>query len=389
MTHWVRICFALLALAFAPRLEARPLQAPTQQWSVAPVADAPIALLVEVPSGQVLYAREPDRRFIPASVTKVMTAYTVFEQIKAGKLSTSTEFLVPDAVAQEWSGKGSTMFLVAGDKLPLETLLRGITTISANDASIVVAEGAGGSVLQWTALMNRQARALGMADSHFGTPNGWPDGGATFTTAADLVKLATALTTRHPALYRSYFGQFDFGYRGVGMRNHDPLIGVVKGADGIKTGFTNQAGHNFLGSAERNGRRLVMVVAGIDSEESRARISRELVEWGFDMFERKEIYAAGEQIGFAQVQDGTSAAVALSSTSPVNVALPRAKAGVRLAITYDGPLRAPVRKGEQVAMLEVTIDGMPPYTVPLIASDTVEKASIFSRIANGIRGWLA
>ncbi|MCP5396756.1 MAG: D-alanyl-D-alanine carboxypeptidase [Sphingomonadaceae bacterium] len=385
MTHWVRFCFVLLALACAPRSDARTVQ----PWSVAPVADAPIALLVEVPSGQILYAREPNRRFIPASVTKVMTAYTVFEKIKAGDLATSTEFVVPDAVAEEWSGKGSTMFLVAGDKLPLETLLRGITTISANDASIVVAEGAGGSVLQWTSLMNRHALSLGMADSHFGTPNGWPDGGATFTTAADLVKLATALTTRHPELYRSYFGKFDFGYRGVGMRNHDPLIGVVAGADGIKTGFTQQAGHNFLGSAERNGRRLVMVVAGIDSEESRARISRALVEWGFDMFERREIYTAGERIGFAEVQDGASTSVALASDSPVNVALPRGNPGVRLVITYDGPLRAPVQKGEQVAMLEVTVDGMPPYSVPLVALDTVEKASIFNRIANGIKGWLA
>lgn len=165
----------------------------------APVpGEVPIAMLVDMASGQTLYARNPDRRFVPASITKVMTAYTAFELMKQGKLAPGTRFTFSEAAADEWYRTGSTMFLDRGSETAVTDLLMGITTVSANDGSIVLAEGAAGSVDNWLDLMNAHADALGMHQSHFGTPNGWPDEGRTFTTARDLVTLAKALITEHP-----------------------------------------------------------------------------------------------------------------------------------------------------------------------------------------------
>ncbi len=255
--------------------------------------DAPIAMLVDLTSGQVLHAREANRRFLPASVTKVMTAYLAFEMIADGRLKPDTQYVVSERLAQEWSGKGSTLFLKSGDRVSVDTLLHGITTVSANDGAMQLAQGAAGSPAKWVGWMNQAASELGMNDSHFGTPNGWPDDGATFTTAQDLELLARAMITRHPDLYARYFGHRSYGYQGIGQDNHDPITGVIAGADGIKTGFTREAGYNFLGSAKRDHRRLVMVVAGIDSEAERTRIARAYIEWGFAAFEPRQLFAKG------------------------------------------------------------------------------------------------
>ena len=239
----------------------------------------PVSLLVDLGSGQVLHERSPDLRFVPASMTKVMTAYVAFELIAQGDLLPEQHFFVSPETAAKWNGKGTSMYLRGGESVSVDMLLHGIATASANDASIVLAEGFAGDVRTWTGLMNAQARRLGMEDSHFNTPNGWPDGGKTYVSAADLVKLARALITRHPALYRRYFGQKRMEWHHVTLQSHDPTVGVVAGADGIKTGYTREAGYNFLGSAERRGRRLVMVIGGfltfgLDRREQRIVVRR-------------------------------------------------------------------------------------------------------------------
>lgn len=345
----------------------------------------PIALLVEFGSGQTLLAREADRRFIPASITKVMTAYVAFELIEGGDLALDTRFTMSEAAAEEWHRTGSTMFLDEGDTASVADLLRGIAGVSANDGAIVLAEGAAGSVANWLVMMNAQARALGMRDSHFGTPNGWPDGGRTFTTARDLEKLARAMIRRHPRKFARFFGQPGFAYNGIAQANRDPISGVIEGADGIKTGFTRQAGNGFLGTAMRDGRRLLMVVAAVDRASERNRAARDLMEWGFDNFEQRRIYARGEAIGSARVQDGDSPRVGLVAAEPVDAAMPGGQAGpVKLAIRYEGPLRAPIAAGERVAQLEVTIGDLAPYRVPLAAQNDVPKASPWQRLINGL-----
>jgi len=366
---------------------AQPVAAPTP---AAPSAsESPVALLVDLKSGQPLHSREADRRFLPASVTKVMTAYVAFELIEAGRLSEAQSFTVRPETAKEWYNTGSTMFLKAGEQVKVSDLLRGITSVSANDGCIVLAEGAAGSVEQWLELMNHTARELGMTNSHFGTPNGYPDEGRTYVSAEDLVKLADALITRHPALYARYFGQPGFSYNGFDQRNHDPITGVVEGADGIKTGHTREAGYTFLGSAERDGRRLVVVVAGIEGGELRARIARDYVEWGFANFETRQIFAQDATIGTARVQDGDARNVELRAPDGIFVSVSKgANPRIAMRLVYRGPVKAPFRAGDPIADLEVRVEGLEAYRVPLAAAEDVDKANPFERILNGVLGWL-
>lgn len=352
-----------------------------------PPPEVPIALLVDLSSGQTLYSREPDRRFMPASITKVMTAYTAFEMIDAGRVKPEQIMMVSDRIFDDWHGVGSTMFLAHRQRVSVDSLLHGVTTVSANDGAAVLGEGLAGSLDKWTAQMNATARALGMANSHFGTPNGWMDEGRTFVTARDLATLADAMVTRHPALYKRYFGQRLLAFNGFQQRNHDPVTGVVEGADGIKTGFTNQAGYGFLGSAERGGRRLVMVIGGAPSARIQHEASRAFLEWGFAQFDSRPLYPANGLVGEAQVQGGSARSVGLVAMRPVGYTLPRGQTGkVSLAIRYDGPLRAPIAKGERVAELEIRVQGAAPTHVPLAAAATVGEANAFERVLNGVAG---
>jgi D-alanyl-D-alanine carboxypeptidase (penicillin-binding protein 5/6) len=349
--------------------------------------EAPIALLVDISSGQVLHARNPDRRFMPASVTKVMTLYLAFELIEQGKLDTAQVFTMSPAVAREWRRKGSTMFLDQGERVRVDDLLLGIANVSANDGAAVLAEGYAGSVKGWTSLMNETARQLGMGNSHFGTPNGFPDEGRTFTTANDLVRLARAMITRHPDKFGYYIGRLGFDYKGIAQVNHDPLIGRLPGADGIKTGFTNESGFSYLGTARRNGQRLVMVLGGVENGRLRARIARAYMEWGFSAFERRRLFEPGAVIGEARVQDGNARRVALIGKGAVAINLPRAsKAKLAATIRYQGPLRAPIAAGQEVAMLEVTGPGVAPARIPLYAAAAVDVAGPLDRIINAIAG---
>ena len=350
--------------------------------------DVPVLLLVDGGSGQRLYARQEALSFVPASVTKVMTAYTAFELMRAGRLKADQRITVSDRAFAAWHMQGTSMWLRAGDKVPVDALLRGITTVSANDGAAVLAEGAGGSVAGWTALMNDQARRLGLQGSRFATPNGWPDNGATYVSAPDLVTLGRAMVSRHPDYYRRYFGQRSFTWSGVTQINKDPLTGVVAGADGIKTGHTREAGYNLLGSAERNGRRLFVVVAGARSEAERARAGRVLLEWGFADWVNRPLFASGAVIGKARVQDGTARHVKIVAQSAVSIAIPKDRENqpYSLVIRYDGPLIAPIAKGQRIARLEVRGDGIRQLDVPLHAAEAIGRAGPLDRLWNGLMG---
>ena len=384
--------FALaLALPFAAA-PARPLE-PVEQapagWRSPPasLAPVPVALLVDLGSGQTLYAKDPDRRFVPASITKVMTLYVAFELISRKQLDPNAVFRMSEEAQKKWRNVGSTMFLDSQHPATVNDLLMGIANVSANDGCVVLAEGAAGSVANWVALMNAEARRLGMTNSHFGTPNGWMDDGETYVSARDLAKLATAILTRHPELYRRYIGHQTSTWNGITQRNHDPILGKVEGADGIKTGFTNQAGYGFLGSAIRGGRRLIMVVAGVDRHQDRARAAADLMDWGFAAFAARPLFGAGSTVGSARVQDGEASSVPL--IAPVDYAASGPSGThdpIRLAIVYDGPLKAPIRKGSVVADLQITVGSAPPNRVPLIAGADVARAGPFTRLLNGLRG---
>ena len=349
--------------------------------------EAPVAILVDITSGQVLHARNPDRRFMPASVTKVMTLYLAFELIEQGRLDPAQVFTMSPVVAREWRRKGSTMFLDAGERVRVDDLLLGIANVSANDGAAVLGEGQAGSVAAWTLAMNYTARGIGMSGSHFGTPNGFPDEGRTFTTANDLVRLARAMITRHPDKFGYYIGRAGFDYKGIAQVNHDPLIGHVAGADGIKTGFTNESGFSYLGTARRNGQRLVLVLAGVENGHLRARLARAYMEWGFTAFEHRRLFAPGQAVGEARVQNGDARSLALVGKGAVAVNLPLGSAGKLAAtIRYEGPLRAPIASGQEIAVLEVTAPGTAPARIPLYAAEAVGVAGPFDRIINAVAG---
>jgi D-alanyl-D-alanine carboxypeptidase (penicillin-binding protein 5/6) len=355
--------------------------------AVPTAVEAPVALLVDLGSGQILHARHPDARFMPASVTKVMTLYLAFELIGQRRLDPDQVYTMSPAVAREWRRKGSTMFLDAGEQVRVDDLLLGIANVSANDGAAVLAEGQAGSLAAWTAQMNATALALGMTGSHFESPNGWPDEGRTFTTASDLVTLARAMITRHPDKFGYYIGRAGLDYKGIAQVNHDPMIGRVPGADGIKTGFTNEAGFSYLGTARRNGQRLVMVLAGVENGRLRARIAKGYIEWGFSAFDRKPLFANGAIVGEARVQDGVARNVALKAAGPVAINLPRgSSAKLTATIRYDGPVRAPILAGQEIATLEVTAEGVAPARIPLYAAEAVGTAGPLDRIVNAIAG---
>jgi D-alanyl-D-alanine carboxypeptidase (penicillin-binding protein 5/6) len=381
---------AALAVATLPAV---PLAAPANPIVLRPATappvpdEIPVALLIDLSSGQTLFAREADRRFVPASVTKVMTAYTAFRLIEQGKIAPQTPVTISPEVAELWSGEGSSMFLKAGDRVTIGQLLLGVTTVSANDGAVALAMAATGSQESWLALMNEHAAGLGMRDTHFGTPNGWPDEGRTYTSARDLAILAEALTTRYPELYRRYFGHRGMRYGNITQANHDPVTGVVEGADGMKTGFTRQSGYNFLGSAERNGRRLVMVIAAAPTASIRNSTARDLLRWGFDAFESQTILPANLPVGEVRVQNGAAGTVTLQTERAVLASVPQHRTGdVRLSIRYRGPVEAPIADGQQVAFLHVEVPGQLPHDVPLVAGEPVARANPLQRLRNGLLG---
>ncbi|MFA7597301.1 MAG: D-alanyl-D-alanine carboxypeptidase, partial [Novosphingobium sp.] len=219
--------------------------------------------------------------------------------------------------------------------------------------------------------------------------NGWMDDGYTYVSARDLVRLADALLERHPELFHRYVGHKSMLFNGIAQNNHDPMVGVVDGADGIKTGYTRQAGYGYLGTASRNGRRLLMVVAGADSPANRARASRDLMEWGFSAFDSRRLLAKGDSIGQAKVQGGADRSVGLIASRPVFATAPHGSLGeVKLAIHYRGPIHAPIAKGQEIASLEVHIPGQRPYFVPLAAAHEVPGANAWQRLLNGLLGFL-
>jgi D-alanyl-D-alanine carboxypeptidase (penicillin-binding protein 5/6) len=406
-TFLIAACLAALApVAFAlaapptpavgptgtnPAREARaePRRAPLPSAATAPVSpQIPVALLVDLSSHQILFAREAGRRFMPASVTKVMTAYTAFKLIAEGKLKEAAPVPITQELEEEWSGEGSSMFLKEGQRPTVGQLIMGSTTVSGNDATVALAIAATGSVANWTALMNVNAAELGMRESYFFSPNGYPDEGRTFTTAHDLALLAAATVTRYPALYERYFGNHGLSWSGITQANHDPITGRVEGADGLKTGYTNEAGYTFVGSAERGGRRLIMVLAGAPSGAVRNQAARELIEWGFDRFGSRPLFAAGTLVGEAQVQDGMAATVMLRApASGIAAAFPQgAPARPALSIRYRGPLEAPIEEGEAVAHLRVENPGFEPVDIPLEAAEPVERANAWYRLVNGLYG---
>jgi D-alanyl-D-alanine carboxypeptidase (penicillin-binding protein 5/6) len=286
------------------------------------------------------------------------------------------------------------MFLSVNEQVSVENLLHGIVTLSGNDASVVLAECIAGTEQAFAEQMNALAARLGLTNSHFGNSNGWPDEGRTYVTARDLATLARATIERHPKLYKQFYGQPSFTWgktlgsgQDITQGNRNPILGKVPGADGLKTGHTDEAGYGFTGSAEQNGRRLVMVIAGLSSWDARVQESTRLMSWGFNAWTAKPLYQAGAKVGTARVQLGDDGEVDLVAPRNLAVTLPAGLASgqTRLKIRYQGPIKAPIAKGQHVADLVVTTADTPPQVVPLAAGEDIGRAGFFGRIWLGFK----
>jgi D-alanyl-D-alanine carboxypeptidase (penicillin-binding protein 5/6) len=356
---------------------------------------APVAFMEDMSSGAILYAKDADRRMPPASMAKMMTVYTAFEMIRNGDLKLDTEFTVRPETWQRWHGPaaGSTMFLSVNEKVSVANLLYGIVTLSGNDACVVLAEGISGTEQAFVERMNENARKLGLTNSNFGTSNGWPDNGITYVTARDLAKLAIATIAQHPKLYKQFYSRTDFTWGKTGggaditQANRDPLLGRVAGADGLKTGHTDEAGYGFTGSAQQGGRRLVMVLAGLTSFNQRISESVRFMEWGFRAWQARPVVKAGRVVGSAAVQMGNANSVDLVAPRDLTVTVPSGtRPQLRGKIVYQGPVKAPFKAGAHIADLVVSAPGLPEQTVPLAAAKDVAEAGFFGRAWAGLTG---
>ncbi|MES2120936.1 MAG: D-alanyl-D-alanine carboxypeptidase family protein [Pseudomonadota bacterium] len=364
----------------------------------APQFDTParVAYLLDVSSGATLYAKNADVRMPPASMAKMMTVEVAFELIDSKQLALNKMCTVRPETWQKWHGPaaGSTMFLSANEQVSVANLLHGIVTLSGNDASVVLAECIAGTEQAFTDQMNALAKKLGLTNSHFGTANGWPDNGVTYVSARDLATLARWEIEKHYALYKKFYSQPNFTWgktlgsgADITQANRNPILGKVPGADGLKTGHTDEAGYGFTGSADQNGRRLIEVVAGLSSWDARVQESTRLISWGFAAWQAKPLFKQGAKVGSAKVQLGSSSEVTLVAPRDLAVTVPAGLAGgaTGMKVRYNGPLVAPIAKGQQVAELVITTSDTPPQVVPLVAGEAVGRAGFFGRIWLGLK----
>ncbi|MGZ2411359.1 serine-type D-Ala-D-Ala carboxypeptidase (penicillin-binding protein 5/6) [Sphingomonas sp. F9_3S_D5_B_2] len=366
--------------------------------AAAPQFETParVAYLIDLSSGAVLYSKNADVRMPPASMAKMMTTDVAFELIDKGQLPLNKMCTVRPETWQKWHGPqaGSTMFLSANEQVSVENLLKGIVTLSGNDASVVLAECIAGTEQAFTEQMNALGKRIGLTNSHFGTANGWPDNGVTYVTARDLATLARWEIEHHYKLYKQFYSLPNFTWgktlgsgQDITQQNRNPILGHVAGADGLKTGHTDEAGYGFTGSAIQNGRRLVEVLAGMASWNERVQESTRLIQWGFNAWTTKPLFQSGAKVGTANVQLGSDSEVSLVAPRNLAATIPAGLANgpLRMQIRYQGPVAAPIAKGQHIADLLVFTGDTQPQVTPLVAGEDVGKAGFFGRIWLGMK----
>ena len=344
---------------------------------------APTAILIDVGTGRVLYEKNADDPIPPASLAKLMTATVVFDMLKSGETKRDATFEVSEKAWREGGANsgGSTMFLPVHKQVSLDDLIKGLIIQSGNDAAIVIAEGLAGSVEAFADRMNAEATALGLSHSHFVNPHGLPAPGQKVT-MRDLAVLAEHLIKTFPEDY-ALFSQEKFTFNGITQKNRNPLLAL--GADGLKTGHTSASGYGLVASATRDGRRIVLAMSGMQSSEERAREARRLMDFGLQDFEEVTLVEVGQPVGEAAVSAGAAASVPLVPAKTLKVLVPRGSlADVTRRIESNGPLPAPVQKGQRAGWAIFTRGGETMRQVPLYAADGVARAGVLSRIAETV-----
>ena len=377
------VSFVLIgALALAPAAVAQKKDTPRKDE---PQINAPHAILIDAENGGVLYQRDPDKLVFPASLAKLMTAEYVFHQLKEGKIKPTDEYTVSEYA---WRTGGapshsSTMYAAIHSKVPVADLLRGMIVQSGNDACIVLAEGLAGSESAFAEKLTERAREIGLEKSVFANSNGLPNPD-THVTTRELAMLAQHIILEYPDLY-TIFGEREYTWNKIRQFNRNPLLTMSIGADGLKTGFTQEAGYGLVGSAVQNGLRLIVVVNGAKNAKERGDDAKKLLEWGFRSFEQRVLFAAGTTVGSAKVYGGADSKVGLIADRQVRVMMPKA-GGERLIarIVYTGPVPAPVKKGQEIGAIKVWRGDSLILTQPLQATDDVGKGTLTQRAFDAV-----
>jgi len=341
---------------------------------------APHAILIDADGGSVLFEKGADDLIPPASLSKLMTAEVVFNLIKQGKIKPTDEFIVSTTAWRRGGAPShtSSMFIPIHSKVAVDDLLHGVIIQSANDACIALAEGISGTESEFAELMTKRARELGLMKSTFGNSNGLPDP-RQLMTARELAKLARYIIETYPQYYK-YYNEREFTWNKIRQQNRNPLLAMNIGADGLKTGFTKEAGYGLVGSAVQNGLRLIVVVNGLRSEKERADEGKKLLEWGFHNFQSGLLFADGQEIAQAKVYGGAKGHVPLVAPKEVRLMVPRGSREKILArVVYTGPVRAPVRQGQTVGALKVWRGEFLVLEVPLQAAESVGTGSMPQR----------
>lgn len=344
------------------------------------------AILIDARTGRVLYENDADTAIPPASMSKLMTMTLVFEALKAGQLTLDQQFTVSEDAWRRGGAMsgGSTMYAELNSSIRLDDLIKGAVVHSANDACIVIAEAMAGSEIAFAQRMTARALELGATNATFRNATGLPDPEHRMS-VRDLSILARHIIVDLPEFYK-FYSIPEFTWNKITQKNRNPLLLDYPGADGMKTGYTKEAGYGLVGSAQRDGRRLIMVIAGLKSINERKQEAQSLLDWGFRQFRPVDVYVKGDRVGQARVWGGTQRNVPLLAAGDVRVALTTQEqelAEVKLA--YTGPLMAPVEAGKEVGTVRFIVDGITVADVPVVTAMPVEAdPSMWSRAVDSV-----
>jgi serine-type D-Ala-D-Ala carboxypeptidase (penicillin-binding protein 5/6) len=346
---------------------------------------APYAILIDADSGSVLFEKAADQPTPPSSLAKLMTTEVVFNEIKEGRLKLTDEFIISE---DAWRRGGapshtSSMFAPIHSRVQVQDLLMGVIVQSANDACIALAQGIAGNETAFAMKMNQRAREIGLTSSNFTNSTGLPDPGIK-STARDLARLAQYIITTYPEFYK-YYNEREFTWNKIRQTNRNPLLTMNLGADGLKTGYTEEGGYGLVGSAERDGLRLIVVVNGAKSEKERADEGKRLLEWGFNGFEAKMLFAEGQIVGEARLFGGEQLHVPLMGQDLIALMVPRGSNDrITAKVVYTGPVAAPVERGQVIGKLRVFRGERVALEVPLVAAESVGRGGMARRAFDAV-----
>ena len=349
--------------------------------------------MIDAETGTVLFSKDPDKLIPPASLAKLMTMEVVFNALKSGRLKMDDTFFVSENAWRKGgaSSGGSTMFAALKSNIRLEDLIQGVVVQSANDGCIIIAEGMAGSEDNFAQLMTERARQIGLEKSVFKNSTGLPAEGQVVT-VRELAQLALHMWREYPEYYK-FYSQRSFTWNKITQNNRNPLLSMDIGADGMKTGYTEESGYAIVGSVARDGKRVIAAMSGMATERERAEEARKLLDWGMRAFQRTELFAADEVVGEAQLYGGAKGGVALKAQGPIAIFVPITNRDRLIArIVYEGPVVAPVEEGVRVGALKVWIGDTLSQETPLYTAEAVGLGAIHQRALDAVGellvGWL-